>query len=206
MMRPERPLTRSLVRSASAIRAAPRSIRQQKKEIRPAIEFPRGKVAGSEYDFTFSGIKSSVLNYLNRLDMMGEKPNVPDVAASFQQAVVDVLVSHAMAAVENLNNGNFDGIPGGEETAKAVKEALGGRKITKFAIAGGVASNSSLRAQMKAACDERGLEFHCPPPILCTDNAAMIGCAAYYEFMKGRRSGYDLNAMPNLRLGDHIYD
>ncbi len=208
-----------------------------------AIEFPRGKVAGSEYDFTFSGIKSSVLNYLNRMDMKGEKINVNDVAASFQQAVVDVLVGHAMAAVENINNGNFDGIPdgpmrkpidktadsgavgkmasaggtasdrrdgnvnaNGESTADLLRRTLAGKKITKFALAGGVASNSALRAQMKEACEKRGLSFYCPPPILCTDNAAMIGCAAYYEFLKGRRSGYDLNAMPNLRLGESVYE
>ena len=59
---------------------------------------------------------------------------------------------------------------------------------------------------MKEACEKRGLSFYCPPPILCTDNAAMIGCAAYYEFLKGRRSGYDLNAMPNLRLGESVYE
>lgn len=208
-----------------------------------AIEFPRGKVAGSEYDFTFSGIKSSVLNYLNRMDMKGEKINVNDVAASFQQAVVDVLVGHAMAAVENINNGNFDGIPdgpmrkpidktadsgavgkmasaggtasdrrdgnvnaNGESTADLLRRTLARKKITKFALAGGVASNSALRAQMKEACEKRGLSFYCPPPILCTDNAAMIGCAAYYEFLKGRRSGYDLNAMPNLRLGESVYE
>lgn len=151
-----------------------------------AIEFPRGKVAGNEYDFTFSGIKSAVLNYLNQMDMKGEKIDVPDVAASFQQAVVDVLVGHSMEAVENLRRD--------------------GMKLSKFAIAGGVASNTALRAQMEQACAEHGLKFYCPPPILCTDNAAMIGCAAYYEWKKGRRSGYDLNAMPNLKLGESIWE
>jgi len=81
-----------------------------------------------------------------------------------------------------------------------------GMTIRKFAIAGGVASNSALRSQMEAACAEHGLVFCCPPPILCTDNAAMIGCAAYYEYRRGRRSGYDLNAMPNLKLGESVYE
>ena len=146
-----------------------------------AIEFPRGKVAGSEYDFTFSGIKSSVLNYLNQCDMKGEPVSVPDVAASFQEAVVDVLVDHAMRAAKELG-------------------------FKRLALAGGVASNSALRARMMEACARRNIAFYCPPPILCTDNAAMIGCAAYYEYRKGRRSGWDLNAMPNLRLGESVYE
>ena len=142
-----------------------------------AIDFPRGKVSGSAYDFSFSGMKSSVLNYLNTCRMKKIEVNVPDVAASFQQAVVDVLVTHAMRAVDEYG-------------------------LTRLALAGGVASNTALRAAMRSACEERGVEFFCPPPILCTDNAAMIGCAAYYEFMQGVRSGYDLNAKPGLRLGD----
>ena len=148
------------------------------KEGNPAaIDFPRGKVAGSRYDFSFSGMKSSVLNYLNTCKMKNIEISVPDVAASFQQAVVDVLVSHAMWAVEEFH-------------------------LTKFALAGGVASNTALRAAMEKACAERGVEFYCPPPILCTDNAAMIGSAAYYEYIKGVRSGLDLNAKPGLRLGE----
>ena len=142
-----------------------------------AIDFPRGKVSGSRYDFSFSGMKSSVLNYLNTCRMKGIEISVPDVAASFQQAVVDVLVSHAMWAVDEFG-------------------------LTKFALAGGVASNTALRAAMERACDERNVEFFCPPPILCTDNAAMIGSAAYYEYIKGVRSSLDLNAKPGLRLGE----
>ncbi len=164
----------------------PKIDKEAKKGNPHAIEFPRGRVAGSEYDFTFSGIKSAVLNYLNQKDMKGEHIVVPDVAASFQQAVVDVLVGHSMEAVENLRRE--------------------GMTIRKFAIAGGVASNSALRSQMEVACAEHGLAFCCPPPILCTDNAAMIGCAAYYEYRRGRRSGYDLNAMPNLKLGESVYE
>ena len=142
-----------------------------------AIVFPQGKVRGSEYDFSFSGLKSAVLNYLNECRMKGEEICVPDVAASFQKAVVDVLVSHAMRAVEEFH-------------------------FRKFAIAGGVASNSALRHAMEQACQERGVAFYRPSPILCTDNAAMIGAAAYYDYRKGIRSDWSLNAIPNLRLGE----
>lgn len=142
-----------------------------------AIKFPRAKVDGSIYDFSFSGLKSAVLNYLNQAEMKGEEIVVADVAASFQKAVVDVLVEHSMDAVEA--NG-----------------------FKKFAIAGGVASNSALRAAMKSACEEKNIEFFHPSPIFCTDNAAMIGVAGYYEYINGVRSDYYLNAIPNLRLGE----
>ena len=142
-----------------------------------AIEFPRAHIADSPYDFSFSGVKSAVLNYLNGCRMKGTEANPADVAASFQKAVTDVLVENAMHGVETYG-------------------------LKKFAIAGGVASNSSLREAMKRACEERGIEFYYPSPILCTDNAAMIGAAAYYEYMAGTRHGWDLNAVPNLRLGE----
>lgn len=142
-----------------------------------AISFPRAKVEGSVYDFSFSGLKSAVLNYLNQCEMKGEKIVQEDVAASFQKAVVDVLVEHSMQAIREFN-------------------------VKKFAIAGGVASNSHLRAALEEACKKEGVSFYRPSPILCTDNAAMIGAAGYYEFIKGNVSGYDLNAVPNLRLGD----
>ena len=142
-----------------------------------AITFPRAKVGDSEYDFSFSGLKSSVLNYLNSCQMKGEEINRADVAASFQKAVTDVLVQNAMHGVK----------------------AYG---LNKLAIAGGVASNSALRATMKEACEKNGVEFYYPSPIFCTDNAAMIGVAGYYEYMAGVRSGLDLNAVPNLKLGE----
>ena len=142
-----------------------------------AIVFPRAKVDGSVYDFSFSGLKSAVLNYLNGCRMNGTEVNAADVAASFQKAVVDVLVGHSMLALEQ----------GGEK---------------RFALAGGVAANRHLRAAFETACAERGVELFCPPPILCTDNAAMIGAAAYYEYEKGAFSGLDLNAVPGLRLGE----
>lgn len=142
-----------------------------------AIQFPRAKVDGSDYDFSFSGLKSAVLNYLNSCEMKGIEVNKADVAASFQKAVIDVLVEHSLNAVKEYG-------------------------LDKFAIAGGVASNSSLRATFETECRKQNIEFYHPSPIFCTDNAAMIGVAGYYEYIKGTRSGYDLNAIPNLRLGE----
>ncbi|MGN0378413.1 MAG: tRNA (adenosine(37)-N6)-threonylcarbamoyltransferase complex transferase subunit TsaD [Butyrivibrio sp.] len=142
-----------------------------------AVEFPRAKVADSQYDFSFSGLKSSVLNYINQCEMKKTEINRADLVASFQKAVVDVLVGHAMTASKEYG-------------------------FRKLAIAGGVASNSALRKAMSDACSEAGIEFYHPSPILCTDNAAMIGAAGYYEYMAGTRSGWDLNAVPNLKLGE----
>ena len=142
-----------------------------------AIEFPRARVGGSEYDFSFSGMKSAVLNYINQAQMKGEAISVPDLCASFQNAVVDVLVSRAVAAAKEFG---YD----------------------KLAIAGGVASNSALREGMRKACEREGLKLYYPSPIYCTDNAAMIGAAAYYEYINGARAGWDLNAVPNLKLGE----
>ena len=140
-----------------------------------AIPFPRAKVAENEYDFSFSGLKSAVLNYLNSCQMKGESYSQADVAASFQKAVVDVLVEHSLHAVKEFG---YD----------------------RFAIAGGVAANSSLREAFERECAERNVRFYCPSLRLCTDNAAMIGAAGYYEYVRGVRSGFDLNAVPNLKL------
>ncbi len=142
-----------------------------------AVIFPRAKVSDSPYDFSFSGVKTAVLNYLNECRMKQVEIVQADVAASFQKAVVDVLVDHTMRAAEEYG-------------------------IREVAIAGGVAANGALRDAMQEACDERGITLYCPSPILCTDNAAMIGTAAYYEYMAGRRDGWDLNAVPNLKLGE----
>ena len=141
-----------------------------------AIAFPRANVEGSPYDFSFSGLKSAVLNYLNQAQMKGEEINRADVAASFQAAVVDVLV---------------------EKTLQAAKEY----HVDKIALAGGVASNSALRKGMELACKKAGKQLFYPSPIFCTDNAAMIGAAAYYEYKKGVRHGLDLNAVPGLKIG-----
>ncbi|MFR8168973.1 MAG: tRNA (adenosine(37)-N6)-threonylcarbamoyltransferase complex transferase subunit TsaD [Lachnospiraceae bacterium] len=142
-----------------------------------AILFPKAKVAENPYDFSFSGLKSAVLNYINGCKMKRQEINEADIAASFQKAVIDVLVEHAVHAAKEY-------------------------RIDKFAIAGGVASNQTLREAMEKACKERGIQFYHPSPIFCTDNAAMIGSAAYYEYLQGRRDGWDLNAVPNLKLGE----
>ena len=144
-----------------------------------AIEFPRAHVDDAPYDFSFSGIKSAVLNYINSANMQGKEINRADVAASFQKAVVDALVSRAVRLAKECG-------------------------MNKLAIAGGVASNSALRAAIQEACAKNNIGFYSPSPILCTDNAAMIGAAAYYEYIKGVRHGYDLNAVPNLKLGERI--
>jgi len=142
-----------------------------------AITFPRAHVEGAPYDFSFSGLKSATLNYINHAAMMGQEINRPDLVASFQNAVVDALVSRAVEAAKE-----FD--------------------VDKVVMAGGVAANSALRAKLAEECERNGLKSYYPTPILCTDNAAMIGSAAYFEYQKGVRSGWDLNAVPNLRLGE----
>lgn len=141
-----------------------------------AISFPKAHIEGAPYDFSFSGVKSAVLNYINSCEMKHIEINKADVAASFQQSVVDVLV---------------------QNTVKAAKE----HGMNRVALAGGVASNSCLRVTMKEACEKNGLDLYYPSPIFCTDNAAMIGAAAYYEYINGVRDDYTLNAVPNLKIG-----
>ena len=142
-----------------------------------AIVFPKAHIEDAPYDFSFSGVKSSVLNYINGCKMKGETYSQADIAASFQKAVVDVLVGNAMRAAKEYG-------------------------FSKLAIAGGVASNSGLRAAMQEACEVNQIAFYHPSPIFCTDNAAMIGVAAYYEYLNGTRHGWDLNAAANLKLGE----
>lgn len=152
-----------------------------------AYDFPHAKIPDAPYDFSFSGLKSAVLNLVNRMrhtssrDAAGQSMPIPeetvcDIAASFQKAVVDVLTAHTIEA--------------------ALKSGCG-----KVAIAGGVASNTCLRSALETACKENGLFFYRPAPVLCTDNAAMIGSAAFFEYGKGCVHEMDLNAMPNLALG-----
>ena len=140
-----------------------------------AIEFPKAKVNESKYDFSFSGVKSAVLNYQNRARMLGEDINVNDLVASFQKAVVEVLVEHTVEVARDFG-------------------------IKNVAMAGGVASNSALRAFMKEKCSDEGLKLCFPSPIYCTDNAAMIGVAAYYEYISGNFKDLTLNAVPSLGL------
>lgn len=142
-----------------------------------AVNFPRVHFSGGSFDFSFSGLKTAALNYLNSLEQKGEKCAVDDFSASFQQAVVDVLV---------------------ENTVEAAKK----KGVKTITLAGGVASNSLLRKLMKEKGEDSGFSVYYPKPVLCTDNAAMIACAAYYEYMKGHVSGLDLNAVPGLKLGE----
>ncbi len=141
-----------------------------------AIEFPRGEVRDHPYDFSFSGLKSAVLNHINLANMKGEPINVADLTASFQQSVVESLVGRTVKCAE----------------------AFG---ISTVAIAGGVSSNTALRAQMAEACAKRGITCLYPEPVYCTDNAAMIASAGYFAYLDGVRDGEALNAFPNLKLG-----
>lgn len=142
-----------------------------------AIKFPKANFHEETLDFSFSGVKSAVLNYINNATMKGEEINKADVAASFQKAVVDVLVDNVIKAC-NM------------------------KKVNRIAIAGGVASNLKLRGRLMEEGKKRNIDILFPSPILCTDNAAMIGSAAYFEFIKGERASLDLNAKPNLKLGE----
>lgn len=142
-----------------------------------AIPFPRVTLEADSYDFSFSGLKSAVLNYLNKAKMTGTPVNRADVAASFQQSVVDVLVEKAVRACKTIG-------------------------VNRLAMAGGVSANRHLRARMQEECDKSGIEMCVPKPVLCTDNAAMIGSAAYYEYINGNIAGAELNAYPNLKLGE----
>lgn len=142
-----------------------------------AIEFPRAKFHDDTLDFSFSGVKSAVLNYINKCKMQNVEINRADVVASFQKAVVEVLKDNVFFTCEKKN-------------------------LDKIAIAGGVASNSALRNALIKEGEKRNVKILFPEPVLCTDNAAMIGSAAYFEFMNGNVSELDLNAKPNLKLGE----
>lgn len=144
-----------------------------------SIAFPRAAVEGAPFDFSFSGLKSAVLNHINMSKMKNEEIVEADIAASFQKAVVDALTTRAFNACEQYG---YD----------------------KLAIAGGVASNSAIRSAFIEQSKDRNIKFYYPSPVFCTDNAAMIGVAAYYEYMNGTRHGWDLNAIPNLKLGERI--
>lgn len=140
-----------------------------------AIPFPKPKME-HPFDFSFSGVKSAVLNYINGCAMKGIEYSQADIAASFQKVVVEILVEKSIAATKEYG-------------------------LNKLVLAGGVASNRALRAAMEETCTKEGMEFYYPTPVLCTDNAAMIGAAAYYEYLAGTKHGWDLNAVPNLKIG-----
>lgn len=140
-----------------------------------AIRFPRVKMAQDSLDFSFSGVKTAVINYLHKLDQNGEEYNKADVAASFQAAVTDALCEHTVEAAKR-----------------------NGSKV--IALAGGVASNSALREKMADMTQKEGIATVYPPPVLCTDNAVMIACAGYYGYLNGDRADMTLNAVASLDL------
>jgi N6-L-threonylcarbamoyladenine synthase len=142
---------------------------------REAIAFPRAWLEEGSLDFSFSGLKSAVLNYLHNAKQRGEEISVPDVSASFQEAVVEVLVEKTINAA----------------TAHGLET---------IALAGGVAANQRLREQLTATAESHGLKVIWPSLVYCTDNAAMIACAAYYRYQLGDFAGLDLNAVPYLPL------
>ncbi|MBR4411239.1 MAG: tRNA (adenosine(37)-N6)-threonylcarbamoyltransferase complex transferase subunit TsaD, partial [Firmicutes bacterium] len=147
-----------------------------------AIPFKRVYLEKDSYDFSFSGLKTAVLNYLNTEKQAGREVNKADVAASFQQAVMDVIVDKSVGAVLERYAKN----PAGK----------------KLVLAGGVASNTKLRAMLEEACAKKGIELFRPSPILCTDNAAMIGCSAYYKYKEFGADSMDMDAYPSLPLPD----
>ena len=142
-----------------------------------AYHFPTAKMEDAPYDFSFSGVKSAVLNEMNRKKMLGEEVSVADLCASFQENVTEVLSEKAIALCKELH-------------------------INRLSIAGGVAANGKLREKMEEKAKQEGIEFFCPKLILCTDNAAMIAAAAYHEWKKGNFAGHDVNAYPSLSLSE----
>ncbi len=142
-----------------------------------AIDFPRALLENGNYEFSFSGLKSAVLNYLNEQKMKRREVSKPDVAASFQKAVIEVLAAKALEAMRETG-------------------------YSALVLAGGVASNSALECRLRKMADERRFAFYYPSPVLCTDNAAMIACRGYYQSLAGHFSGLRLNAVPGLGLSN----
>lgn len=146
-----------------------------KKGNREAIEFKRVMLEKNSRDFSFSGIKTAVLNYINTQKQNDKEIVVADVAASFQEAVLDVIVAKAIESTKMLN---YD----------------------KLVLAGGVAANSRLKEKLKECCEKENINLYYPSLKLCTDNAAMIGCAAYYDYLSGKRDNLDLDASANIQI------
>lgn len=140
-----------------------------------AVQFPRVRMDKDSLDFSFSGVKTAVINYLHKREQNGEEYNKADIAASFQNAVTDVLCEHTLEAA--LRRGS-----------------------KTIALAGGVASNSALREKMTRTAEKQGINVVYPEPVLCTDNAVMIACAGYYEYQENNFADMTLNAVPSLQL------
>lgn len=146
-----------------------------KKGNKNAYKFPHPKLSGNEYDFSFSGIKTAVINLVHNSSQKGEEINKEDVAASFQKTVADILVEKLMAAASNLG-------------------------YSEIALAGGVSANSGVRNKLKKECDKRGYNLYMPEFKYCGDNAAMIGAQGYHDHMAGKRADASLNAIATLSL------
>ena len=142
-----------------------------------AINFPRATLEENSWDFSFSGLKSAVLNHVNTEKMKGHPLVIDDIAASFQQAVVDVLIEKTMDCAVKLG-------------------------ISQVLLSGGVAANNQLRIAMREACRKADKSFYVPDLPLCTDNGAMIACVGYYDYCMGIRSGWNLNASASLIIGE----
>lgn len=140
-----------------------------------AFHFPHPKVTGSKYDFSFSGLKTAVINLVHNSEQKGIEIDKNDVAASFQKTVCDILSEKTMAAASELH-------------------------YKKIAVAGGVSANSGLRAEFERKCNAAEAKLFIPPLSLCGDNAAMIGCQGYYDYISGKTAGCDLNAVATLSL------
>ena len=140
-----------------------------------AFSLPHPHVSGSLYDFSFSGLKTAVINQIHNAKQKGESLNVPDLAASFRKTAVDCLIEKVVKASEDFG---YD----------------------KLVIAGGVSANSHLRERLQSICKERGWSFYRPDLSLCGDNAAMVASQGYYEYLAGNRAGLDLNATANLSI------
>ena len=138
-----------------------------------AYRLPRPSVDGAPYDFSFSGLKTNVINLLHNAEQRGETVSIPDLAASYRRAVVDCLLRNFLLAAEKTG-------------------------AKKLVTAGGVSANSLLRRELKRICAERGLSFYCPELSLCGDNGAMVAAQGYYEFSAGHVAGMDLNARAEL--------
>jgi len=143
---------------------------------REAIKFPRALAKERGYDFSLSGVKTAVVRYVREARARGEQLDTADLAASFQEAVVEVQVDKTIAAAVD-------------------------RGVRKIVLGGGVVANTRLRGLMAERASERGFEVLVPPPELCTDNAAMIACAGYYRLERGERTDLEVGAYPSLPLG-----
>lgn len=140
-----------------------------------AIDFPRVRLEKDSYDFSFSGLKTAVLNYINQEEQKGHEINKADLAASFQEAEVDVLVEKSMRLLKETG-------------------------FNKFALSGGVAANSRLQERMREECEKENIKFYYPPIKLCTDNAAMIAMAGYLNYKDGEVSDKYMKVYPNLEI------